>query len=224
MFEKLKSLFGAKAAPAPTSFDPAAYQPYKQDELNLVYKLMFCDEAALFAKQDSALPLFGDNPDPQVIRAIAQDGNEESRVRLLAFNWLREHTYTVPAKEALGVVVEVPLEGGLDVLAAYADGQLQYINQTGRLAVFEGSPEEVALQAKALVQSAARGIAKNGGQEGGKLRRPPPSSPNLRVTVLAADGLHISEGSFAELHGKSASGAVLKQAQALLDLVVKQAN
>ncbi|UTY58126.1 hypothetical protein [Massilia sp. erpn] len=224
MFDKLKSLFGAKAAPSPTSFDPAAYQPYRQDELNLVYKLMFCDEAALFAQRESTLPLFGDNPDPQVIRAIAQDSDEESRVRLLAFHWLRERTYAVPPKEALGVVVEVPLENGLDVLAAYADGQVQYINQTGRLAVFEGSPAEVVQQAKALVQSTARGLAKNAGQEGGKLRRPPPAAGSLRVTVLAADGLHISEGSFAELHGKSASSAVLKQAQALLDLVVRQAN
>lgn len=46
-------------------------------------------------------------------------------MRLLAFNWLRRHGHTVPPRCLLGVVLEVPLEGSLDVLAAYLDGSVR---------------------------------------------------------------------------------------------------
>jgi hypothetical protein len=46
----------------------------------------------------------------------------------------------VPKKELLGVIAESPLQGGLDVLVTYSDKTLRYINQTGKLAVFESTP------------------------------------------------------------------------------------
>jgi hypothetical protein len=69
----------------------ASGNPYPQDELNLVYKLLFCDDPSLVALQGDAAPgsLFGDSPDARVIQAIADDASEESRVRLLAWHWLR---------------------------------------------------------------------------------------------------------------------------------------
>ena len=52
----------------------------------------------------------------------------------------------------LGVIVEVPLKQGLDVLAAFADGRVRYLNQSGKVAILEegGAPKVEAL-AKELI-------------------------------------------------------------------------
>jgi hypothetical protein len=200
----------------------ASGNPYPQDELNLVYKLLFCDDPSLVALQGDAAPgsLFGDSPDARVIQAIADDASEESRVRLLAWHWLRTTGQAVNANEVLGIVVEVPLQEGHDALAAYADGSVRYINHTGRVAVFEGAPEEIAHQARMLVHAAIPAAAK----ATVRARGAAPSLGNVRFTYLAADGLHVRDGTFGEIDRDPLAGPVLKQAQTLLDLIVRQAN
>ncbi|WP_158643159.1 hypothetical protein [Pseudoduganella lurida] len=198
----------------------SAAQPYRQDELNLVYQLLFCDDPQLMQASAASNALFGAAPDPRVVQTIGEDPAEESRVRLLAWHWLRAAGQPVASRELLGVVVEVPLEGGLDVLAAYADGSVQYINQTGRLAVFEGAPEEVAQHGKLLVH-AGIGLAAKGAV---KKRTPPPAFGNVRLSLLAADGLHVREGSFGEIDRDPLAKPVLQQAQRLLDTVVRQGS
>jgi hypothetical protein len=159
-------------------------------------------------------------PDPRVVQTIGEDPAEESRVRLLAWHWLRSAGQPVASRELLGVVVEVPLEQGLDVLAAYADGSVRYINHTGRLAVFEGAPEEVAQHGKLLVHAAIGLAAKSAV----KKRLPPPTLGSVRLSLLAADGLHVREGSFGEIDRDPLSKPVLQQAQRLLDTVVRQGS
>eukprot|EP01034_Spumella_vulgaris_P027969 gene27969-34759_t len=193
MFKKLLALFGKKSSAAPAG--PAALSaPYKQDELNLIYNLLFCDETSLYKPQGTETALFGEQADASVVRTIAEDHDEESRVRILACNWLRENGHPVPAHELLGVIVEVPLEEGLDVLAAYADGTVRYINQTGKFAVFEGAPDA----------------------------RPGPG--HLRIGFLASDGLYFTQGTFETLAKDARASSAIQSAQALLDLVVRQAS
>jgi hypothetical protein len=43
---------------------------------------------------------------------LAENIEEESRVRILAYNWLRENKSTITKGILLGVIIEVPLEGG----------------------------------------------------------------------------------------------------------------
>jgi len=200
----------------------ASANPYASDELNLVYKLLFCDDPSLVALQGEAAAgsLFGDSPDPRVVQAIADDAGEESRVRLLASHWLRSAGHAVSSTEVLGIVVEVPMQEGHDALAAYADGSVRYINHTGRVAVFEGKPEEVAHQARMLVHAAIPAAA----TAQLRTRGAAPTLGNVRFTFLAADGLHVRDGTFGEFGRDALAGPVLKQAQALLDLIVRQAN
>ena len=196
-------------------------QPYKQDELNLMYHLLFCDDPQLVQQGAEPASLFGAAPDPHVVQTIGEDPAEESRVRLLAWQWLRAAGQPVASHDLLGVVVEVPLEGGLDVLAAYADGTVRYIHHTGRVAVFEGAPDSVAEQGKLLVHAAiplaaARGLCKN--------RAKPPAFGGLRLSLLAADGLHVRDGTFGDISRDQVASPVLKQAQRLLDIVVRQGS
>ncbi|MBB3220990.1 hypothetical protein [Pseudoduganella umbonata] len=196
-------------------------RPYKQEELNLMYQLLFCDDPQLMQQGAEPASLFGTAPDPRVVQTIGEDPAEESRVRLLAWQWLRAAGQPVTSRELLGVVVEVPLEGGLDVLAAYADGTVRYIHHTGRVAVFEGAPDSVAQQGKLLVHAAiplaaARGLA--------KYRAAPPTLGNLRLSLLAADGLHARDGTFSDVDRDKIASPVMKQAQRLLDIVVRQGS
>lgn len=52
---------------------------------------------------------------------------------------------TQPAKkELLAVIIEVGLENGLDVLASYANGTARYINQSGKMIIWENTIDDTA--------------------------------------------------------------------------------
>lgn len=76
--------------------------------------------------------------------ALATDASLDPRVRLWAFTALRAEGW-VPdadaAHELLGVVLEVPVKGSYDVLAAYADGSVRFLGHVGQSSVVEGSGE-----------------------------------------------------------------------------------
>ncbi|WP_143132917.1 hypothetical protein [Pseudoduganella namucuonensis] len=225
MFKKLLALLGKKAPPpaaAPQGEPPSGpIAPYAREDLNLVYNLLFCDDASLFKSGDDVTrALFSEEAEPKIVRAIADDADEESRVRVLAYNWLHDKLQPVPPKETLGVVVEVALEEGLDVLAAYADGTARYINHTGKVSVYESHPPEIAAQARELVK-AAKGMVKTP-VAGIRQRHLPPAGGQVRATALASDGLYVNQGPFAAMASAPHTVPVMQAAQKLLDLIVAQ--
>jgi hypothetical protein len=203
---------------------PAGSRPYRQDKINKIYNLLFCDDLELFRTlepppEGSPLQgLLGPNPRPQAIEAIAEDSQAESRIRLLAFNWLRKRNLPVRSKSLLGVVVEVPLPGGLDVLAAYEDGRIRYINQSGGLAVFEGSPPPVANKARQLMAASQPVVSRIGPWNNPRL--PPPRPGNIRITFLVSDGLCFGEGPFQDMQREPMAAPIIQKASELLTLVV----
>jgi hypothetical protein len=226
MIRKLMKLMGLAGAPATQSQPMGLPTPYRQAEINYIYNLLFCDDLSQF-KPKAGEPLtywqaafFGEPPAPKAVRKIAEDTNEESRIRVLAFNWLREHNEPVP-RQLLGAIVELPLDGGLDVLAAYPDGRVRYINQTGKLAVFEGGPPQVEEKAKSLVASAMIAVNRIGPWD--KARLPPPAKGNIRMTFLVSDGLYFGEGPIALMQRDAMGGPVVHAATELLQLVVSLA-
>jgi hypothetical protein len=208
MFKKLLAAFGGKAK-------TSAHAPYQQEQLNTVYRMLFCDDP-----EQGGQAVFGAAPQAETVLAIAQDPNEESRLRLLAAHWLRANGQPAPSQEVLGVVVEVPLEEGLDVLAAYADGRARYINHTGRVAVFDGAPEEMATQARVLVASAIPDSARASTTSASGA----PHAGHVRFTFLSVDGPRVHEGFFSDIVRDPLAAPVLENAQKLLDLVVRQGN
>src|SRR5947209_2001328 len=110
MFRKLVSFlgFGAIAAVPAQAVDLPA--PYTKYEINFIYNLLFCDEPSLWTPRAGEPPspwqalLFSDAPDPKSVRALAEDPNEESRIRALAYNWLRRNKHPVPPRVLLGVI------------------------------------------------------------------------------------------------------------------------
>lgn len=156
--------------------------------------------------------------DPDAVLALANDPHEESRVRLLAYRWLSAHGHAPKSKEILGVVIEVGLDTGNDTLAAYADGSVRYINQSGKLAVFEGAPAEVVAQARRLVAASRSTVDRIGPWE--HPRRAPPGRGDIRLSFLVADGLYFGEGPINLLANEPLAKPVIQAGLELLQLCV----
>lgn len=138
-------------------------------------------------------------------------------MRSLAYWRLRIAGKHVPTKILLGVIVETPLAAGLDTLAAFSEGGVRYINQTGKMAFFEG-----VTNLKPLVEDLFRAsqpiVDRIGPWKSERL--PPPKSGNIRLTFLVSDGLYFGEGPIPQMQRDPAAWPVIENASALLNQVV----
>lgn len=222
MFRRILGALGIGAepagAPAAAARHDFAIRPYRDDRCNFIYNLLFCDDHSLFAPSDEGPwpVVLADSPDADALRAIADDAEEEGRVRMLAYNRLREMGQMVPEKVLLGVIVEVPLEGGLDVLAAFTDGGVRYINHSEKMSFVEGDtfPRQVGL----LLEASRRVVERIGPWT--EARLPPPSRGMVRMSFLVSDGLYFGQGPMDEMVMDPIGGPVIGASHELLQGVV----
>lgn len=197
----------------------AAHAPYADPGTNTIYNLLFCDDLALYRRSHEGTldgpwkTLFALKPDPQALAALAADRGSESRVRLLAGNALRAAGAAVKARELLGVVAEVGLDGGLDTLAAFGDGRARYINHTGKMVFWEagGPPLQEIVD---LLEASATVVSKIGPWD--KARLPRPGNGEIRLTFLVSDGLYFGQGPMETLQQDPVGGPVVAAATRLL--------
>lgn len=197
--------------------------PYAQPALNCLYEMLFCDRPEDFAPAAGQAPapwqavLYGPSPRPIAIRALADDRSLESRVRALAFDWLRRHGHEVPARRLLGVVLEVPLDGGLDVLAVYLDGSVRYLNHAAAPSLFEGPMPALQPHVQRILSAAQAIVDRIGPTD--HPRRPAPRE-NVRLNFLVSDGLYFGEGPMQTLQRDAMAGPLIDAGAALLAEVV----
>lgn len=120
----------------------------------------------------------------------------EARVRLWAWHNLRQlGKYPSPdlSRQVLGVVIEVPFEDRLDVLAAYADGTARYINHQGGMIVWDRLDETIT----PLVMNVIRETQPFGAPQEDRLEEPLPVN-SVRISVLTPGGIHVWQGPPAE--------------------------
>lgn len=114
------------------------------------------------------------------LKAILANSGLESRHDLEAWTALRNlgvKPTAVEGSQVLGVVVEVGMPGGTDVLAAYADGSACYNNFSGSGVVWERPNTSLDAVTKALL-TRAEGIRDSAAPLTGP--RPGPHSPPRR--------------------------------------------
>ena len=153
------------------------------------------------------------------LAALAADQTQEGRVRYLAFQRLRLSGQTVPQRQLLGVVVEVPLSGGLDTLAAYTDGGVRYINQSGKMLIAESVPLFQPLVAR-LFEASQLVVSRIGPWN--EARREPPRAGRVRLTFLVSDGLYFGEGLLSAMQQEPLAAPVIQRATELLQAVVAE--
>ncbi len=225
MFKKLLATLGkVRPATIPSHAD-WFYEPYAEPHVNFLYNLLFCDDINLFKNDNNVRgddvwqTVLADQPDLGALRRIADDETNEGRVRALAYNRLRDAGQNVPTKKVLGVIVEVTLSNGLDTLAAFSEGEVRYLNQTGRVGIFEGAGHPVVGLAKELVAASQPVVDQIGPWD--KKRLPPPKPGNVRLTFLVSDGLYFGEGAFESIEQDPMGGPVLAKATVLLQSAVE---
>lgn len=222
MYRKLLTLLGLSVAAVSGAAESPAYSPYPSEAANAIYNLLFCDNPAAFkAKAGEGTRwqtiLFSSPSDVAALEALANDNSQEGRIRFLAFSRLRELGKTVQPKTLLGVIVEVPLVGGLDALAAFSEGGVRYVNQSGKLVVIEGVPSFLPL-VKRLFTASQPVVSHIGPWD--KPRLAPPKQGNVRLTFLVSDGLYFGEGPMSVMQREGMAGPVIQQVTELLQAVV----
>ncbi len=110
----------------------------------------------------TANELFASGDDAGGIRTLEetwQDQTQEARLRLWAASALRSRGAVVSgpgADSVLGVVFQVPVDGGNDTVAAYGDGTFRYYNAIrGAVMIEPGAEATVNADAKELVRFAS---------------------------------------------------------------------
>jgi hypothetical protein len=223
MFSKLLAAVGLGSAAASGTAADTSYSPYANEAMNIIYNLLFCDNPDGFKSKPGEIPtrwqsiLFSAPSDIAALETLASDTSAEGRVRFLAFSRLREQGKIVQSKILLGVIIEVPLRGGLDTLAAFSEGGVRYINQSGKLVVIEGVDTFLPM-VKKLFSASEPVVSKIGPWD--KPRLAPPKKGNIRLTFLVSDGLYFGEGPMSVMQRDAMAGPIINQATELLQAVV----
>lgn len=211
-----------------SAFNPPAANtanPYKEDGLNKIYNLLFCDDMALYQSGTSTegYPwdvLFAATPDTDQLIKIVADTMLESRQRILGYKLLAEKNAPVNKKELLAVIVEVALPEGLDVLAAFADGSARYINHAEKLLIWENRTVESNQLIGQLFNESITVVNKIGPWE--DARKPFPVDEMVRLSFLVADKLYFGEGPFDVLANDPMGGPVIDAATKLMAYLTAQ--
>lgn len=141
----------------------------------------------------------------------------EPRHYLQAWSALRDLGVEPPeaeVKRVLGVVVEVALEEGLDIVGAYADRSARYFNYSGRAVIWE-RPDESLDPAIDDLLAAGQSVADAIGPWLDP-RPPAPVTGNVRISMLTPSGIHFGEGPFEALAADELGGPPIAAAARLM--------
>ena len=205
-------------------FSKKPAQPYRNESLNTLYNLLFCDDIALYKTEHHSLEypwniLLAAVPDRNQLAAVAADKTLEARQRLLAYRVLSSVGAPTGSKELLGVIVEVGLPGGLDVLAAFREGGARYFNQAEKLLVWEASTAQSTQLIDQLFAESLRVVNQIGKWD--EKRRPFPKNGTVRMSFLVSDGLYFGEGPFELMQADPMGGPVIGAATQLMSYLTQ---
>ena len=188
---------------------------------NLIYDLLFCDDIELYKKhirQPSVYPwnvLFLDRSTREQLLELIDNPVVETRAKILAYRKLTSMGQRVPRKELLAVIVEVGLDLGNDVLASFKDGTARYINQSGKIIIWEMTDRRSDLLTGELFFESDN-IVKQIGPWDKQARLEPPAKGLARITFLVSDGLYFGQAPINDLFSDPLSGPALNAATLLM--------
>lgn len=158
----------------------------------------------------------------QAVRHILAMPDLETRVFLQAWHTLRELGDTSSpekAKDVLGVVVEVGMPKGLDLVAAYRDHRARYFNYSGAGVLWERRDDSLDGLIDELLQ-AGTVVAKAIGPWT-QARPPEPKNGIARINLLTPSGIHLGQGPVDALNQDAMGGPILSAAFGLMKRLVE---
>lgn len=141
-----------------------------------------------------------------------------------AWHFLRqlgEHPSPEMARQLLGVVIEVPLEQGLDLLAAYPDFTARYYNFSGSGVIWERPDASMDDKIGRLLEVAADVVKQIGPWDGP--RPGAPAAGQLRLSFLTPGGLCFGQGPFQALAADPMGAKVIQAGTELMQGLIARA-
>ncbi len=171
---------------------------------------------ASFARAKALVDAGNDPEAAGTLLEIVQTPGLESRHYLQAHHFIRQLGYRLHGeKQLLGVVVEVAMPEGLDLLAVYDDHTARYYNYSGAAGVWE-RPNAFLDEEIGQVLQAGQTIMERIGPWAGP-RPGAPKEGNARLNLLTSDGLHFGEGPLNLLMNDRLGSALLKASLRLIE-------
>lgn len=155
----------------------------------------------------------------RILRGVLVQRGLESRHYLQAWSGLRElgvYPEATEAQHLYGMVLDVPMAGGWDTLAAYEDHTCRYLNYTGGATIWEHPSNALDGPIDQLLQTGRATVVQIGPWEGS---RPGLSPGKMRISFLCPIGLHFGEAPFEVLMNDPKAGAIINAGTALLQAV-----
>lgn len=202
--------------------------PYQSTGVNTLYNMLFCDNMELYKKDKKSKEVYpwdiliSDKIDSPGLQKIIKDNDLESRMKILAYHKLPIEEHENEDKELLGVIVEVGLDEGLDVLASYKDGTARYINYTEKTIIWDAKDAQSNSLTEDLFSHSMNIIKQIGPWD--QPRRPAPAKGNLRISFLVSDGLYFGEGPMNALFGDPMASPALNAALALMQYITEKSE
>jgi len=148
----------------------------------------------------------------------------ESRHYLQAWSFLRRHGVPPPpdlARRVMGVVVEVGMPRGLDLLAAFEDHSARYYNFSGSAVVWEHPDARFDRDIDELLTAAVNVVSKIGPWD--KPRLGPPQAGVARLNFLTPSGLYFGQGPLQALQQDAVAAPVVGAALHVLEALTQLA-
>jgi len=159
----------------------------------------------------------------QLLRKILETPNLESRHYLQAWHLLRSLGVKPPAetaKQVYGVIVEVSMPQGADIVAAYADRTARYFNFGGAAIIWE-HPDASLDEAITHLLDAGQAIVHNIGPWENERPDVPPQG-QARVNMLTPSGLHFGQAPLNALANDAMGGPIIKAALDLMQALIRK--
>jgi hypothetical protein len=159
----------------------------------------------------------------QLLRKILETPNLESRHYLQAWHFLRSLGVNPPAetaKQVYGVIVEVSMPQGADIVAAYADRTARYFNFGGAAIIWE-HPDESLDEAITHLLDAGQAIVRNIGPWENERPDVPPQG-QARVNMLTPSGLHFGQAPLNALANDAMGGPIINAALDLMQALIRK--
>jgi hypothetical protein len=121
------------------------------------------------------------------------------------------------AKHLYGVVLDMPVPGGLDTVAAYEDRSVRYLNFSGAAVIWEHPDSSLDSEIQAFLGAGRQLLAMIGPWEG---PRPPLPSGQARISLLTPSGLHFGQADPSLLSRDRMAAPVLQAATELMQALI----
>ena len=168
-----------------------------------------------------------ENPNEAVAawRAIVNTPGLESRHYGQAWHYLRQHGVqpsSTDSKRLLGVVLEIHLDTGVDLLAAYPERNARFYHGGGRGVIWEHPDDSLDTEIDTLLATSQSVLNAIGPWT--EARPAPPPMHHVRLNFLSPAGLHFGQAPLATFEKDPMAGPVLAAGVTLMRAMVDKSE